>query len=77
MSDSIFHFLKPKSVALVGVSQKTGKGSFNILENLTEFGYTGEIFPVNPNVSEILGFKTYKDVQSLPQPVDLAVIMVC
>lgn len=76
MSDSIFHFLEPKSVALIGVSQKTGKGSFNILENLTKFGYTGKIFPVNPNANEILGFKTYKDVQSLPEAIDLAVIMI-
>ena len=75
MPGPIFHFLEPKSVALVGVSQKTGKGTFNILEKLTELGYNGKIFPVNPNANEILGFKTYKDIQSLPEAVDLAVIM--
>lgn len=68
-------FLRPKSVALVGVSQRTGRGTFNILENLTEFGYKGEMYPVNPHASEILGFKAYENVQSLPKVVDLAVIM--
>ena len=73
------HFLRsivePGSVALVGVSQKTGRGTFNVLENLTQFGYPGRMFPVNPNASEILGFKAYKNVQSLPGPADLAIIM--
>jgi len=70
----ISSFLEPKSVALVGVSQKTGRGTFNILENLTMFGYKGKMYPVNPNTSEILGHKTYKNVQSLPGAVDLAII---
>jgi len=68
-------FLRPKSVALVGVSQKTGRGTFNILENLMNFGYKGEIYPVNPNASEILGFKAYRNVQSLPKVLDLAVLV--
>jgi acyl-CoA synthetase (NDP forming) len=68
-------FLRPRSVALVGVSQKTGRGTFNILENLVEFGFKGEMYPVNPHASEILGFNAYKNVRSLPKAVDLAVIM--
>ena len=73
--DFIGCFLEPRSVALVGVSQKTGRGTFNILENLTRFGYRGKIYPVNPNAGEILGHKAYKDVRSLPGPVDLAIII--
>jgi len=70
----INNFLNPKSVALVGVSRKTGQGTFNILENVIEFGYRGKIYPVNPNADEILGFKAFKNVQSLPEGIDLAVI---
>lgn len=70
----INYFLNPKSVALVGISRKTGRGSFNILENLIEFGYQGKIYPVNPKADEILGFKAYRNVQSLPEGIDLAVI---
>ena len=68
-------FLKPDSVALIGVSQKTGKGTFNTLENLITFGYKGKIYPVNPNAGEILGLKVYKNVQALPKGLDLAIIM--
>ena len=59
MNDEHFldSFLRPKSVALVGVSQKTGRGTFNILESLIDFGYKGDIYPVNPIAIEILGFK--------------------
>ncbi len=71
----INNFLNPKSVALVGISRKTGRGAFNILENLIEFGYRGKIYPVNPNADEILGFKACQNVQSLPEGIDLAVIV--
>ena len=67
--------LEPRSVALVGVSRKVGRGSFNVLESLIKFGYTGEVFPVNPNASEILGIKAYQNVQSLPKGIDLSVII--
>lgn len=68
-------FLDPKSVSLVGVSRETGRGAFNVLENLIEFGYKGKIYPVNPNAQEILGVKTCRDAGDLPAGIDLAVIM--
>jgi len=67
-------FLEPKSVALVGISRRTGKGSFNILESLINYGFGGEIYPVNPNAHQILGIKVYPSVNDLPAPVDVAVI---
>jgi len=44
----------PKSVALIGISRKTGPGSFNVMENLVRFGFSGNTFPVNPNTKETL-----------------------
>jgi len=67
-------FLEPKSVALIGVSQKTGRGSFNILESLLKYGYGGEIYLVNPNAGDVLGLKAFKDVKALPRGIDLALI---
>ena len=77
MSDKHFlkAFIEPKSVAIVGVSRQTGKGAFNVAENLLNFGYKGTIYPINPNASEMLGLKVYQDIQSLPEKVDLAVVM--
>ncbi len=67
-------FVEPSSVALIGVSRRTGEGSFNILENLLNAGFSGRIYPVNPNASEILGIKTYPQIRDIPELVDLAVI---
>ena len=55
-------FMEPKSVALIGISSRVGKGSLNILENLTELGFPGKIYPVNPNIQELLGRKVFLDI---------------
>jgi len=67
-------FMSPRSVAVIGVSRKTGKGSFNLIENMLAFGYEGDIYPVNPMADEILGFRTYGAVSEIGKPVDLAVV---
>jgi len=67
-------FMEPESVALIGISRKTGPGSFNIMENMIGFGFRGRIYPVNPNMSEILGRKAYPNIREVKEPVDLAVI---
>ena len=64
------NFMEPKSVALIGISRKSGEGSFNLMENIIKFGYEGEIFPVNPNTDEILGKRAYPK-RELPFSMDL------
>ncbi len=68
------NFMEPKSVALIGISRKSGPGSFNLMENMIEFGFSGKIFPVNPHTKEILGKKAYPDVRAVKEAIDLAVI---
>jgi acyl-CoA synthetase (NDP forming) len=67
-------FMAPRSVVVIGVSRKTGRGSFNLIENIREFGFRGEIYPVNPSADEIGGLKVYKDVRDIGKPIDLAII---
>ena len=67
-------FMEPESVALVGISRKSGPGSFNLMEIMIDFGFSGRIFPVNPNAKEILGRKTYRRVTDVKEKIDLAVI---
>ncbi len=67
-------FFRPRAVAIVGVSRTTGAGTFNILENLLDYGYTGRLYPVNPNAAEILGVRCYASVRELPEVPDLAII---
>lgn len=76
MSDQeIFQrFFYPESVALIGVSTRTGPDSFNILELLLNSGYPARLYPVNPRGGEILGQQVYPSVLELPEVPDLAVI---
>jgi len=67
-------FMEPGSVALIGISRKTGPGSFNLMENMIRFGFSGKIYPVNPGSSEILGRKAYPNIREVRKQVDLAVI---
>jgi len=68
------NFMEPESVALIGVSRKSGPGSFNLMENMIRFGFSGKIFPVNPNSTEILGRKAYPNIRAVNEKIDLAVI---
>ncbi len=68
-------FMEPRSVALVGISSKVGKGSLNLLDNLLQISFPGKIYPVNPNIQELLGRKVYSDIGAIPDEIDLAVIM--
>jgi acetyltransferase len=64
--------LAPKSVALIGASEKPGSVGRALLENLESF--PGQVFLINPNHATLLGQKTYAAIRSVPEEVDLAVI---
>jgi acyl-CoA synthetase (NDP forming) len=66
---------EPESVAVVGVPRAPRPGQL-FLQALLDPGYRGRIYPVNPNAQEILGLPCYPSVTSLPEAVDLAIIVV-
>lgn len=70
--DPIF---KPNNIAVIGATEKVGSVGRTIIWNLMSNPFGGTIFPVNPKRSNILGIKAYPDIQSVPEPVDLAVIV--
>ena len=70
------HFFEPRSVAIVGASQKAGKVGYEILAGLLKAGFEGDIFPVNPTADEIQGQKAYPNLKSIGQTPDLAVLVV-
>jgi acetyltransferase len=69
--DTIF---SPKSVALVGASERTGSVGRNVLWNLLSSPFGGTIYPVNPKRPNVLGIKSYPSVRDLPEVVDLVVV---
>jgi acyl-CoA synthetase (NDP forming) len=66
---------EPQSVAVVGVPRSLRPGQL-FLQALLDPGYRGRIYPVNPKAREILGLPCHPSVTSLPEAVDLAVIVV-
>ncbi len=79
MSDPIEQlelFFHPRGVAIIGASSNPAKLSHGVVRNLKEHGYRGAIYPVNPKGGEILGLKVYPSIAEVPDPIDLAVVMV-
>jgi len=70
--DAIFH---PRSIAVVGATEKEGSVGRTILWNLLSSPFGGTVYPVNPTRPAILGVKAYPSISAIGEPVDLAVIV--
>lgn len=68
--------LEPQSVAVIGASRRVGSVGYSVFSNLLSGGFTGVAYPVNPRVLSICGVRAYPSVLDIPDPVDLAVIIV-
>lgn len=68
--------LYPKSIAIVGASRFPRKIGYEVLFNLLEGKFKGQIIPINPSAKEILGLKCYVDLQEYGNGVDLCVVTV-
>ena len=71
--DTIIHILQNcHSIAVVGLSSRTQRAGYYVPAYLQRNGY--RIFPVNPNLDEVLGERAYPDLLEVPEPVELALI---
>jgi len=68
--DAIF---APKTVAVIGATDRTGSVGRTILWNLISSPFGGTVFPVNPQRHSVLGIQAYPHIAAIPEPVDLAV----
>ena len=75
IKEKINRLFNPNSVAIIGASKTIGKWGFTFMLHLTQGGYKGAVYPVNPTGGELLGWKTYKSIKDLPVPVDVAFIL--
>ncbi|RIL02366.1 MAG: GNAT family N-acetyltransferase [Proteobacteria bacterium] len=66
--------LRPRSVAVVGASDRAGSVGGVVLRNLLRGGFAGPILPVHPQRKSVCGVLAYADVAQLPAPADLAVL---
>lgn len=67
-------FFEPRSVAVVGASDRPGSVGRAVFANLVEGGFRGELWPVNPRHAEVGGRRAYADAAGLPAMPDLAVV---
>ncbi|MFL5414082.1 MAG: CoA-binding protein, partial [Myxococcales bacterium] len=68
-------FFSPRSVAVVGASDRAGSLGRRVLWNLLTSPFGGTVFPVNPKRASVLGIKAYPSILDVPAKVDLAVIV--
>ena len=70
------YILSPKSVAVVGASNRPGSLGLAVFRNLIDGGYQGILYPVNPKAKSVQGVKAYPSITGIPDEVDMAVLIV-
>jgi acyl-CoA synthetase (NDP forming) len=73
---SLENFFNCKSIAVVGASNTKGKIGYDVLNNIINAGFKGEIYPINLKAEEIMGLKCYKKLTDIDGNIDLMVLIV-
>jgi acyl-CoA synthetase (NDP forming) len=66
--------IKPKTIAVIGASNKKSKVGYSLMENLRRFN--GEVIPINLHGKKILGKKCYKNILHIEKEIELAIIAI-
>src|SRR3972149_1246195 len=72
---SLQPIFSPKTVAVIGATEKAGSVGRTVLWNLISSPFGGTVFPVNPKRPNILGIKAYPSIKDVPDQIDLAVLV--
>lgn len=75
-SAGVARLVRPRSVAVIGASRRRGTISGAVFHNLTDGGFEGPVYPVNPKAEVVQSVRSYPSVLDIPDEVDLAVIVV-
>lgn len=73
MLEAIF---APQSVAIVGASPDPSKLGHRVLRNVVDNGFAGRVIPIHPTADQVLDLPAYPSISAVPDPIDLAVIVV-
>ena len=73
---SMERFFEAESVAIIGASRRQDTIGATLVRNLVLGGYSGRVYAVNPAADAVAGMPAYKNVQDIPDRVDLAVVAV-
>ncbi len=72
---SLTPIFQPKSVAVIGATEKPASVGRTVLRNLLDQPFGATVFPVNPTHSSVLGVRCYPSVAAIGEPIDLAVVI--
>lgn len=73
---ALTRILNPKTIAVIGASSRENNLGHWILKSIVDGSFTGPVYPVNPKGGEILGLEVINDIESLPEPIDLAIVAI-
>lgn len=65
--------IHPSSIAVVGASDSQGSSGQQFFSALVEYGFQGDLYPINPGRDEVMGYKAYPSVDAVPGPVDYVI----
>ncbi len=71
--DLLFH---PRSIAIIGATSQDWGGGGILLKSITENGFVGKVYPINPREKELRGLPVYADISQVPGEVDVALIAI-
>jgi acetyltransferase len=75
-AETLRPLLAPRSIAVIGASRRADTIGHQILRNVIAHGFTGAVYPVNPHAPSVHAVRAYASVKDVPDPLDLAVIVV-
>jgi acyl-CoA synthetase (NDP forming) len=61
-------------VAVIGAGRSPNGIGHTVVRNIIDGGFTGSVYPINPNAESIAGVPCYASLAAIPNPVDLAVL---
>lgn len=75
-TDSLDLFFDPKSLAIIGASDREDSVGYAVLYNVLQSGFKGSVYPVNVNRDRVHNLKAYKSIMLIEEDVDLAIIAI-
>jgi acetate---CoA ligase (ADP-forming) len=75
-SEGLDELFQPKSLAVIGASNRPGTVGMSLFRNVLQAGFRGVAYPVNPSWTSVSGVHCYPDIEHLPEAPDLGIVIV-
>ncbi|MHA2314125.1 MAG: acetate--CoA ligase family protein [Candidatus Hermodarchaeia archaeon] len=74
-STSLDSLFRPKSIAVIGASDKPDRIGYQVMRSLQLGKFPGTIYPINPRLKTVLGLSAYPSIEIVPENIDLAIVV--